>query len=279
MTLAIESDMRQRSTTGLRCSLGLWTVTLSGVGVIVGAGIYVLIGAVAGVAGNALWMSFALAGVVAGLTGASYARFAAMRPLNAPEFQYTRMAFGPRFGFVMGWFTIWADVIASSVVALGFGGYLEHLSGLPGAYGALGLVAVMSLLALWGISQSIWLAVIFTLIEVGGLLFVASVGVGSWGSVDYLEMPQGVGGIWTGAALAFFAYLGFDELGNLAEETRDPKKTLPKALAMAVAISTALYLIVWISSVSVVGWEALQESDAPLALVVARSWVNEPRAS
>ena len=94
-----------------------------------------------------------------------------------------------------------------------------------------------------------------------------------------MEMPQGVGGIWTGAALAFFAYLGFDELGNLAEETRDPKKTLPKALAMAVAISTALYLIVWISSVSVVGWEALQESDAPLALVVARSWVNEPRAS
>jgi APA family basic amino acid/polyamine antiporter len=245
-------------------------VTFSGVGVIVGAGIYVLIGAVAGVAGNALWLSFLLAAVVAAFTGISYARFAARQPKDSPEFQYTAMAFGNRAGFVSGWLMLWADLIAIAAVALGFGSYFSHITHAPLVLGALGLVAVMSLLAWWGIGESVLMVVVFTAVEVGGLLFITVLDIGSWGSVDYLAMPHGFMGVWSGAALAVFAYLGFDELGNLAEETRDPTRTLPRAIALAMIISTALYIAVSVSAVSVVGWEALSNSSAPLALVAGR---------
>jgi APA family basic amino acid/polyamine antiporter len=255
--------------TPLKRTLGLWSVTLSGVGVIVGAGVYVLIGAVAGEAGNASWLSFLAAGVVAAFTASSYARFAAMRPLDSPEFQYTRMAFGLRAGFVAGWLVIWADLVAVAVVALGFAGYLEQLTGVPRVAGALGLAAACTALTLWGIGQSVKVAIVFTALEVAGLVGVIAVGAGSLGSVNYLEMPHGLTGVFGGAALAFFAFLGFDELGNLAEETREPQRTLPRALALAVVISTVIYLLVAVAAVSAVGWERLSQSDAPLALVVS----------
>lgn len=243
---------------------------LSGVGVIVGAGIYVLVGATAGKAGGALWLSFLLAAVVAAFTGASYARFATLRPKDSPEFQYTSMAFGLRAGFTSGWLMLWADLIAVAAVALGFGGYFDHFASFPPVLAAIILVVVLSGLALWGIVESVALVVALTAIEVGGLVLVTSIGLPDWGGVDYLETPRGFTGVWAGAALAFFAYLGFDELGNLAEETRQPERTLPRALFAAMAISTALYLTVAVSVVSVLGWEELSRSDAPLALMAGR---------
>lgn len=254
----------------LRRRLGFWAVTASGVGVILGAGVYALVGPAAGHAGGALWLAFLLAAVVAGLTAHSYARFAAMQPKDSPEYQYTTMAFGRRAGFTAGWLMIWADLIACAAVALGFGGYLAHLLGLPVILSALLLLGVLTAVTLWGIGESVLLAVVFTAVEVVGLTFVIVIGVPSWGQADVLEMPQGLGGVWTAAALAFFAYLGFDELGNLAEETRDPVRVLPRSIIMALAISTAFYMLVALSAVSIVGWETLSGSAAPLAVVAGR---------
>jgi APA family basic amino acid/polyamine antiporter len=257
--------------TSLRRTLGLWQVSISGIGIILGAGVYALVGPAAGLAGNALWAAFLLAAVAAGLTAYSYARLGAMRPKASPEFQYTALAFGPRIGFVAGWLMLIADLLAVSAVALGFGGYFAHLVGTAVVANAAGLLAVTLLVLLVGIGQSVGLAIALTLVEAAGLLFVVVIGMPAWGRGAYLEMPHGVTGLSAAAALIFFAYLGFDEIGNFAEEMHDPARNLPRALIISMAGATAVYLLVAVSATAAVGWRALSESTAPLALVARQA--------
>jgi APA family basic amino acid/polyamine antiporter len=260
----------------LRRSLGVVRVSLTGIGVILGAGVYALIGPAAAHAGAGMWMAFVLAGITAGLTAYSYARFAKLRPKASPEFQYTGLAFGPVVGFVAGWLMLLADLLAAATVALGFGGYFAHLVGTPVALNALGLLFVMALLVAAGVDSSVGLAVALTIVEVAGLLFVVAVGVPSWAGADLLDVPHGLGGVWSAAALIFFAYIGFDELGNFAEEMRRPERDLPRALFVAMTVTTIIYVLVAVSAVASVGAAALAGSGAPLALV-ARAALG-PRA-
>jgi APA family basic amino acid/polyamine antiporter len=257
--------------TSLRRTLGLWQVSISGIGIILGAGVYALVGPAAGLAGNALWAAFLLAAVAAGLTAYSYARLGAMRPKDSPEFQYTALAFGSRIGFVAGWLMLIADLLAVAAVALGFGGYFTHLVGTAVVANAAGLLAVTLLILLVGIGQSVGLAIALTLVEAAGLLFVVVIGMPAWGRGAYLEMPHGVTGLSAAAALIFFAYLGFDEIGNFAEEMHDPVRNLPRALIISMAGATAVYLLVAVSATAAVGWRALSESTAPLALVARQA--------
>ena len=251
----------------LRRSLGLWRAALSGVGVILGAGVYALIAPAAGRAGGALWIAFLVAGVAAALTAYSYARLGRLRPRNSPEFQYTALAFGPRAGFVAGWLMLAADLLAAATVALGFGGYLAHLAGTPVTANAVALLAALGLVVAVGIDQSVGLAVALTFVEVLGLIAVILLGAPSWTSTNYLEAPHGIAGVWSAASLIFFAYLGFDELGNLAEEMRDPARDLPRALWIAMGVTTTIYVLVALSATGAVGWGALAHSPAPLARV------------
>jgi APA family basic amino acid/polyamine antiporter len=247
--------------------LNLWAVSLSGVGVILGAGIYALIGPAAEEAGNAMWASFAIAAAIAGLTAMTYARFVRIRPRNSPEFQFATLGFGPRIGFTAGWLMIWADLVSVGAVAIGFGGYLESITPISVAGGAVLLIGAAAVLAWWGIGESIVVVVVFTLLEVGGLIFIILIGVPHWGSVDYLATPRGFSGVWAASALIFFAYLGFDELGNLAEESKQPERTLPRALMIAFLVSSAIYMAVALSAASAIGWERLAGSNAPLGEV------------
>ena len=255
----------------LRRTLGLWQVTVSGVGVILGAGVYALVGPASARAGGALWLAFVIAALTAGLTAYSYGRLARRRPKNSPEYQYTALAFGPRIGFVAGWLMLVADLLAAAAVALGFGGYLAHLAGTPIALNALILLAAVALVLHAGIAQSVGLAMVLTVVEAAGLLFVIVVGLPHWPAASYTEMPQGLGGVWAGAALIFFAYLGFDELGNFAEEMRAPERDLPRALLLSLALTTAVYVLVALSAVAAVGWRDLSTAPAPLALVARRA--------
>jgi APA family basic amino acid/polyamine antiporter len=257
----------------LRRTLGLAQVTIAGIGVILGAGVYALIGPAAGLAGPALWLAFLLTGVAAGGTAYSYARIGAMRPRASPEFQYTALAFGPRVGFVAGWLMLAADLLAVAAVALGFGGYLAHLTGLPVVAGALLLLVAMGAVMLLGIGESVGLAIVLTLVEAAGLVFVIVVGAPSWGRLAPFEAPHGLGGLVGAAALIFFAYLGFDELGNLAEEMHDPARNLPRALYLSMAGATVIYILVALSATAAVDWRELAGSAAPLALV-ARNTVG-----
>jgi amino acid transporter len=254
----------------LRRSLGLWQVTLSGVGVILGAGVYALIGPAAAQAGNALWLAFLLAGLTAGLTAYAYARLARLAPKNSPEFQYTALAFGPRVGFVAGALMLVADVLAAAAVTIGFGGYLAHLAGTPTTANALGLIVVLGAILWAGVEQSVAVAIVLTGLEALGLAFVIVIGVPSWAGTDFLAVPHGLTGVSGAAALIFFAYLGFDELGNFAEEMRHPERDLPRALFASMTVTTAIYALVALSAVAVVDAARLGASDAPLALVAGR---------
>ncbi|MBM2826025.1 MAG: hypothetical protein HW403_89 [Dehalococcoidia bacterium] len=254
----------------LRRELSLWQVSLSGVGVILGAGVYALVGPASGLAGNALWLAFLLAGVTASLTAYSYARLGSMRPKDSPEFQYTAMAFGPRVGFVAGWLMLAADMLAAAAVCLGFGGYLAHIIGTPLILNSLGLLVIVAVALYIGISKSVGLAIVLTFIEATGLLVIAVIGLPFWPKADFVEAPMGMGGVWGAVSLIFFAYLGFDELGNFAEEMRQPERDLPRALFVSLVVSTAIYIAVSLSAIAVVGWRDLSSSDAPLALVAGR---------
>jgi APA family basic amino acid/polyamine antiporter len=254
----------------LKRRLGLWVTVLTGVGVILGSGIYVLVGVAAGEAGNAVWISFLIAAAVAGFTGLSYARLSRLRPRDAPEFQFVGMAFKPWLAFLAGWLILWAVVISASAVALGFAGYLSYLVGTPVIPVAIGLVLASSVVVFLGIGESALLAGILTFVEVAGLVFIAAIGVPHFGQVNLLEMPMGVAGTVGAASLVFFAYLGFEGMANLSQEMKNPGKDLPRAILLALGISTLLYIMVSLAAVSVVDWRTLGQSDAPLALVAAQ---------
>jgi APA family basic amino acid/polyamine antiporter len=258
----------------LRRTLGLGQVSAAGVGVIPGAGVYAIIGPAAAHAGQALWAAFLLAGVAAALTAYSYARLGAVRPRTSPEFQYTALAFGRDVGFVAGWLMLAGAVGAAASVALGFGGYLEHLTGSDVTLGALGLVGLAGVALYAGVAQSVGLAIALTVIEAAGLVLVIAPGLPAWSRTDYAMGPGGFGGLFSAAALIFFAYLGFEELGNLAEEMREPERNLPRALFIALAATTLIYIAVALSATAIVPAETLGASRAPLALV-ARGALGE----
>ncbi|MFQ6010279.1 MAG: APC family permease [Candidatus Aenigmatarchaeota archaeon] len=250
----------------LKRSLGLFELTAYGVGIILGAGIYALIGKAAAIAGPALWISFLIGAVVASLTGLSYAELGTMYPKEAAEYVYTRKAFrGRRLPFLIGWLIIFVALVAAATVSLGFGGYLEALTGIPMAVGAGILIVLLSLLNFWGISESAKANIVFTLIELGGLLLIVFLGAPYFGSVNYFEMPMGFGGVFAAAVLIFFAYIGFEDVVNVSEETRAPRRIIPKALILSIIITTVLYILVAIASVSVLPWNTLGVSTAPLA--------------
>lgn len=252
--------------TNLRRTLSLFEVTISGVGIILGAGIYALIGEAAGLAGNVVWLSFALSALVAVFTGLSYAELASMFPRASAEYEYTYQAFGQLPAFLIGWLITFSGVVGAATVSLGFAGYFKALTGLPILPSALLLLAALSALILLGIKQSARVAIVLTAIEVMGLAFIILLGIPYLGSVDLLELsPLGYSGIFQASALIFFAFIGFEEVVKLSEEAKDPEKNIPRGLILAISASIVLYILVAISSVSILGWEELSRSSAPFA--------------
>ena len=250
--------------------LGLLLTSLTGIGVILGSGIYVIVGIAAGMAGNAVWISFIIAAVAAGLTGLSYARLAKIQPEDAPEFHYINRAFGRLPAFLAGWLVLFSGIISAATVALGFSSYFSHLFPVAVVPSAIGLVLLCDLIVFLGIGKSTTIASVLTVIEAGGLVFIIIVGIPFWGSVNYLEAPSGLPGILAAASLIFLAYLGFESMANLAEEMKRPERDLPLAIFIALGVSTLLYVLVGISTISILDWRNLSQSGAPLAAVAGR---------
>lgn len=259
----------------LKKELSLLTATLYGIGIILGAGIYVLIGEAAGIAGNAVWISFAISAFIAAFTGLSYAELSGMFPKDAAEYVYTKRAFKRSWlAFIVQWVMIFTLIVSATTVALGFGSYFFHLTGVPAGIAAAVLLVVLSVINYIGIKESSKYNIIGTFIEFSGLLIVILIGLfvlsGGKGGVDYLSTGgAGIGGILSATVLIFFAYIGFEELVNMSEETKNARKVMPRALILSIAVSSILYMLVSISAVTVVGAEALANSPAPLAQVVS----------
>ncbi|MGE0601344.1 MAG: APC family permease [Dehalococcoidia bacterium] len=251
----------------LERALGPIQVTAGGVGIIVGAGIYVLIGEAAGEAGSAVWASFLLSALLCGLTGLSYAELAGMFPSAAAEFEYTRQAFPEWLAFLVGWMMVAGLVVAAATVALGFGRYAGQFFDIEPEWAGLGLLVFLLIVGASGIRQAGLLIVGLSTVQVLGLLAVIAIGLPSFGDHS-LSLSGHTSGIVSGAALVFFAFIGFDEVITLGEETKDPTRTVPRALLAALAISTALYIAVAVAAVSAIGAEQLAASERPLGEVV-----------
>jgi APA family basic amino acid/polyamine antiporter len=259
----------------LKRGLGLLSTTLYGIGVILGAGIYALISVGAGLAGNMLWFAFLISAVIAIFTALSYAELSSLYPKDAAEYTYSRKAFGKEWlSFSVGWVLAVGTIVAASTVALGFGGYLHSLTGLDATAGALALIAMMTLLNYAGIQESARFNTLATALEMLGLLIVVAAGFLSppLADADLFELPAGgFPGIIAAVSVIFFAYIGFENIANLSEEVKDSRKTVPRALILALAISTVIYMLVAIAAIRELGWEALSQSKAPLTLVVSRA--------
>ena len=157
---------------GLRRELGLVQVTASGVGIIIGAGIYVLLGAATEEAGASVWAGFAVAGVLSALTALAYCELASMFPAAGAEFDYARRVAPAWVAFLVGWVMIVGLIVAAGAVSLGFARYLRYFIDLPEQIGAAALLLVVTAVALRGIRQSAALTLVLSLVQVGGLVLV-----------------------------------------------------------------------------------------------------------
>jgi len=252
----------------LKRHMGLFHLTMYGVGLILGAGIYVLIGEAAGFAGNSMWMSFLLGAIVAIFAGLSYAELSALFPKAAAEYTFVKNAFkNDFFAFIIGWLTAITSIIVAATVSLGFGGYLTQFVELPITIGAIFLIGILSIVNFIGIKESAWANTIFALITAGGLVLIIFLGfsIEPVESVDYFEAPNGMTGIILAFVLIFFAFIGFEDMANVAEEVRKPKKTIPRAIILSVVITGIIYILVSLSVIRILNWEELAASSAPLA--------------
>ena len=252
---------------GLGTWLGFWELLASGIGIIVGAGIYVLIGEATAEAGGTVWLAFLLAAGLSALTALSYAELASMYPTAAAEYEYTRRAFPHMVAFLVGWVMIAGLTVAAAAVSLGFAQYATLFADVDERILALGLLAALTLIALTGLEYSARLTVALALVQVGGLLVVIAIGVPHIGDEDLLS-GKGASGILGASALVFFAFIGFDEVITLAEETKNPRRTVPLALLAGLGGSTLLYVAVAVAAVSVLGAGSLGAAERPLADVL-----------
>ena len=257
----------------LKRNMGLFHLTMYGVGLILGAGIYVLIGEATAFAGNSVWISFLLGIIVALFAGLSYAELTALFPKAAAEYTFVKNAFKNNFlAFIIGWLTAITSMITAATVSLGFGGYFSQFIDLPITISAIILLGVLSIVNFIGIKESAWANTIFAIITAGGLVLIIFLGMTFVPSepIDYFDAPNGITGIILAFVLIFFAFLGFEDMANVAEEVKRPKKTLPRAIILAVLITGIIYILVSLSVVRVINWEELGLSAAPLATVAER---------
>ena len=265
----------------LHRSIGPAQMALYGLGSMLGAGVYGLIGKAAGQVGNAVWLAFVVALIAALLTALSYASLGSRYPRAAGAAYVTQRAYGfPLLSFVVGLALVCSGLTSIATQSRVFAENLIELAGLDGlpvAWLALGFLLVMTGIVFRGIRESMWVNVLCTLVEAAGLVLVVAVGMSYWGTVDYLETPANAGDdhaillVIQGAVLAFFAFIGFEDMYNVAEEVREPRRTIPLGLITAMAVAAVLYIAVAITAVSVVPWQELAEAPGPVTEVVVRA--------
>ena len=235
----------------------------------------------AAIAGNTIWMSFIIAAALALVTGLSYAELSSMYPKSAGEYLFVKNAFENDFlALFVGCIIIFVAISAASTVAVGFAGYLNiFLPHISDIIIAIILIVIMSFVSFYGISESAYLNLIFTVIELFGLLFVVGIAflTGSITNINYFEFPisdniySNLLSVFSATSLVFFAYFGFEYIINIADEIKSPSQVIPRALLFSIIITTIIYILVSISSIALVGWKDLSLSNAPLAKAVGKT--------
>lgn len=265
---------------GLKRTVGLVGLVLYGLGVTIGAGIYVLVGETVVVAGQYAPAAFLLSAVVMGFTAGSFAELSARVPRAAGEAVYVEEAFHlPALTVLVGLVVLGDAMIAAAAISVGAAGYVGELVALPRSVIIAAIVLFMGAIAAWGIRESIAIAGAMTLVEVAGLVIIIGAGVaadphGLTTLPSTLAPPLGdmtaIFGVLSASLLTFFAFIGFDDIANLVEEARNPRRDLPRALIVTLALVTLIYVLVSFVAVRGVTVEEIAATDAPISLMFER---------
>ena len=263
----------------LRRTIGPWLLLFFIVGDIVGGGIYALVGEVGAEVGGAIWTSFLLALILAAFTAASYVELVTKYPRAGGSASYIHHAFRtPFLSFMVAFAVVCSGLTSATALALAFGGdYFTQFVQVPQVIPALLLILVLALINFRGISESVKLNAAFTSIEIFGLLLIVLIGIvtlatGTGNPGRALEFREGAGNIplliLAGAALSFYALIGFDDSVNVAEEVRHPSRVYPRALFGGLLLAGIVYLLVTFTVSMVVPTQRLANSSGPLLEVV-----------
>lgn len=259
----------------LRRSLNLPLVILYGLGVTIGGGIYVLVGHVVGRAGMYAPFSFLLAAILIAFTGLTFAELSSRFPKSAGEAVYVQEGFGRKnLAVIVGWLVVLNGIISSAALSRGVIGYFQTFFSSPEVLTIIVVVVLLAIIAIWGIGESVMVASVITIIEIVGLLLVIWAGREGLfdlpAQIDTLAPPfSGVvwAGILGGSFLAFYAFIGFEDMVNIAEEVKDVQRTMPVAIVVTLCITALLYFLVTVVAVLALPTDELAKSEAPLALI------------
>lgn len=267
----------------LKRVIGLPLITLYGIGTIVGAGIYVLVGKVAASSGYHAPVSFLMAALVVTFTALSYAELSGRFPRSAGVAHYVNQAFARNWlAQFMGIAVVATGVVSAATMTRGFVGYFQFFLALAPEILIPAFVVLITALATWGVSESLKVAALVTLIELLGILLVLVSTQEHWTQLPtdwQVYVPQFKAEHWVniglGAFLAFFAFIGFEDMVNMAEEVKDVRRTLPRAIVIALVVTASLYMLVVWAAINSLPMAQLAVSEAPFAELVANSpWLS-----
>lgn len=249
-------------------TLGFGRLSLYGVGTIIGAGIYSVIGPAAGSAGEAIWISFLVAAVISAFSGLSYAELASAMPSAGAEHTFLRQALpkAPAVAFAVGLFIAVHGAATFATVGLAFGNYLQTFVAMPPVLVALGLMAIATLINIAGVTKASSVSAVLTTVQVLCLIGFAAFAFSLKGAelASKLGAPDDFGGILQGAAIVFFIYSGYEHMATLSEEAKDPGRDIWRAFMVALCVTTAVYMVVIFGVLALVDARSIASSDFPL---------------
>ena len=266
-------------------SLTLSQLIFYGVGTILGLGIYVLLGKVAGEAGKLAPFAFIISAIIAGFTALSYGELCARIPKSAGEVHYVNRAFKlPKLAMLVGWLIVISGIISTATVVNGYVGYVQVFFDLSDWVIMVGIILILTSVAIIGIRESVIAITLITILEVSGLIFVIVVAGDNlnqvsqnWSSFLPSASLADWNSVFMGAFLAFFAFIGFEDMVNVAEEAKDPERDMSKAIIISLIVLTLFYVVVALVAVTGLSTETLNQSDAPLADILASKGEQYPK--
>ncbi|MCH2158478.1 MAG: amino acid permease [Oleiphilaceae bacterium] len=272
--------MNEQQTLSRKANLPL--LLFHGLGTILGAGIYVLVGKIAATSGTLAPLAFLVAAIVAGITALSYCQLVVMFPKRSGETHYVDAAFQqPFLTRVIGLLVVFTGIVSCATLANGFVGYLQSFYPIESWIAICIVVIGMSAIAFYGIAESLWAATIVTLIEISGLALVVFYGGSqvelTTTSLNELFVPTSTndfGLILAGAFLTFYAFIGFEDMVNIVEEVKEPERTMPRAIILALLISSVIYIAVAVVAILAMPMAELANSEAPLRALLERYDTN-----
>ena len=251
----------------MKRSISLLDATALALGAIVGAGIFVVVGAAAGLAGPGVVLSIVVAGIVASFTAFSYVILSTNFPIEGGPYAYVEKVISPFAGFMTGWLWLFENVVAGATVSLGLAGYVDTFApSLPIIPIAVAAILVVTLVTVVGVKQATVFNTLLVLLKLSVLGLFVTLGLFHLRlSLFHPLMPTGITGVLRGSALIFFAYIGFGRATTAAEETIDPTRTIPRSVVVSLALSGVIYLLVGFVAVGLIPYQQLAATNSPIA--------------